>query len=679
MALQDRPKLLRSLARVAARAPNEVGTLAFVNQLEEELGGVVTKIEPPPATPATLNEVIALLQSYGLCALIFFTCVLPAAGAEFGDIPANLTLGASQSVRRNAGNSAFEAYTTGAGGGGPFSGLYTDLDFTGSNLTSILTRHFADLQSLPTTLAGYGITDAVPGTRTVNGHALSSNVTVTASDLSLVIGTNVEAWSANLDAWSGLAAASKLDSNSSISGATKTKITYDAKGLVTTGADATTADITDSTNKRYVTDANLIVIGNTSGTNTGDQTLAGLGGVPTSRSLTIGATAQDLSANRTWLANVTNDAQTKASIVPNTAPGAGQILVGNAGGTAYAPVTLSGSGATATISSGGVLTLSGLTLNTTGSAATLTTPRSIYGNNFDGSAGLTQVIASTYGGTGNGFTKFSGPATSEKTKTVRDANDTVLELGGSYTPTGTWTNLTLITPTLGTPASGTLTNCTFPTLNQNTTGSAATLTTTRSIHGGNFNGSADVTTGIPKTFILNGITNGNTARQSQVVVSGTAYYVTSSNLNLPATLKDGMIIGTKFVWRVHMDKTAAGTGTFQMIIYRGTNGTTSDTADVTQTIGTQTAVVDNMVVDVTLTVTTTGATGAYFWSICPIQRALTATGFGIPTGTTGLFTGTVSSVALNTASLIFGLGFKATTGTPTITVAMVQAQALNID
>ena len=38
--------------------------------------------------------------------------------------------------------------------------------------------------------------------------------------------------------------------------------------------------------------------------------------------------------------------------------------------------------------------------NTTGSAATLTTPRAIYGNNFDGSAALTGVITGTYGGTG---------------------------------------------------------------------------------------------------------------------------------------------------------------------------------------------------------------------------------------------------------------------------------------
>ena len=36
----------------------------------------------------------------------------------------------------------------------------------------------------------------------------------------------------------------------------------------------TTADIADSLNKRYVTDANLTVIGNTSGTNTGDQVIS---------------------------------------------------------------------------------------------------------------------------------------------------------------------------------------------------------------------------------------------------------------------------------------------------------------------------------------------------------------------------------------------------------------------
>jgi len=45
-----------------------------------------------------------------------------------------------------------------------------------------------------------------------------------------------------------------LAKNIAITGDTKTKITYDANGLVTAGSDATTADIADSINKRYQTD-----------------------------------------------------------------------------------------------------------------------------------------------------------------------------------------------------------------------------------------------------------------------------------------------------------------------------------------------------------------------------------------------------------------------------------------
>lgn len=93
-------------------------------------------------------------------------------------------------------------------------------------------------------------------------------------------------------------------------------------------------------------------------------------------------------------------------------------------------------------------------------ATILATARAIYGNNFDGSAALTQIITSVFGGTGNGFTRFSGPTTAERVKTLRDVSDTILELGGNYTPGGTWTNLTLVNPVLGTPASGIVTNLT---------------------------------------------------------------------------------------------------------------------------------------------------------------------------------------------------------------------------
>lgn len=48
------------------------------------------------------------------------------------------------------------------------------------------------------------------------------------------------------------------------------------------------------------------------------------------------------------------------------------------------------------------------------------------------------------------------------------------------------TSPTLVTPALGTPASGNLANCTFPTLNQNTTGQAGSLASSFVIDGGTF-------------------------------------------------------------------------------------------------------------------------------------------------------------------------------------------------
>lgn len=72
---------------------------------------------------------------------------------------------------------------------------------------------------------------------------------------------------------------------------------------------------------------------------------------------THGAAGDDaitITPTQAGLSNVTNDAQTKAAIVPNTAPSSGQILVGNVGGTAYAPVSMSGQ---ATIDSTGAVTI----------------------------------------------------------------------------------------------------------------------------------------------------------------------------------------------------------------------------------------------------------------------------------------------------------------------------------
>ena len=100
---------------------------------------------------------------------------------------------------------------------------------------------------------------------------------------------------------------------------------------------------------------------------------------------------------------------------------------------------------------------SGVATNLTGTAASLTA------GNVTTNANLTGHITST------GNAAVLGSFTSAQLATAL-TNET----GSGLAVFGT--SPTLITPVLGTPASGTLTNCTFPTLNQNTTGQAADLT-----------------------------------------------------------------------------------------------------------------------------------------------------------------------------------------------------------
>ena len=131
-----------------------------------------------------------------------------------------------------------------------------------------------------------------------------------------------------------------------------------------------------------------------------------------------------------------------------------------------------------------------LNQNTTGSAATLTTSRSIHGGSFNGSTDVTNIIASTYGGTGNGFTKFSGPTTAERTFTLPDSNATLLYSGGA----------------LGTPTSGTVTN----------------LTGTASININGTVGATTANTGAFTTLTTNALTTlyGTAIRSNQTPASG---------------------------------------------------------------------------------------------------------------------------------------------------------------
>ena len=79
---------------------------------------------------------------------------------------------------------------------------------------------------------------------------------------------------------------------------------------------------------------------------------------------------------------------------------------------------------------------------------------------------------------------------------------------------------TLVTPILGTPQSGNLSNCTFPTLNQNTTGSSASVTGTVAVG----NGGTGST-----TLTVNNVLLGNGTSALQAVAPSTSGNVLTSN------------------------------------------------------------------------------------------------------------------------------------------------------
>lgn len=147
------------------------------------------------------------------------------------------------------------------------------------------------------------------------------------------------------------------------------------------------------------------------------------------------ATAADVNPNGTSIASALAG-KTPASVVPGTLPNAGQLLIGNAGNTAYAPVTMSGD---LTIAANGVSTLA--TVN----------------GNVGSFGSATQVVGLTV--------NAKGQVTAASNITVTPAIGSVTGLGANVA-TALASNVgsagAVVTNggALGTPSSGTLTNCT---------------------------------------------------------------------------------------------------------------------------------------------------------------------------------------------------------------------------
>lgn len=236
----------------------------------------------------------------------------------------------------------------------------------------------------------------------------------------------------------------KVTGNTAITGATKTKITYDSKGLVTVGADATTADIAASTNKNYVTDAQQTVITNTSGTNTGNQTLANTSD-SSSHTATLSATGGSIKLVEGSNITLTTTGTTADGIITIASTGGGGTV------TSVAALTLGTSGTDLSSSVANGTTTPVITLNVPDASATArgvisTTPQIIAGDK-------------TFTGTTSGITKSmvglnNVDNTSDVSKPVSTATQTALNLKQdtlTLTTTGSSGAATLVGATLNVP------------------------------------------------------------------------------------------------------------------------------------------------------------------------------------------------------------------------------------
>jgi len=224
---------------------------------------------------------------------------------------------------------------------------------------------------------------------TINGVNLSSNITLTTANISAATDKNYVT-DAKLSVINATSGTNTGDQN--LSGYVQSTRTINGVDL-SANITLTTANISASTDKQYVTDAKLAVINVTSGTNTGDQTITLSGDVSGSGTTNITAT----------LATVNNNAGVfgNATIVPIiTVNGKGLV-------TNVTNVTISGGTVTSVTATAPVVSSGGTAPNISMAAATSSVDgymTSTYAGKLDSIAANSNVTYVQGNGTVNGLT-----------------------------------------------------------------------------------------------------------------------------------------------------------------------------------------------------------------------------------------------------------------------------------
>jgi hypothetical protein len=281
---------------------------------------------------------------------------------------------------------------------------------------------------------------------------------------------------------SGNIALSKLDSNFNTP-ITIGNTSVQLGGTITTLNNMTLSNVTISSGTNNVTEtlANVTTLNATSAfITTGNISTANVGNLTLLNALTVpngGTGMVTLPVNSVLLGNGTSPV---ASVAPGTA---GNVLT-SIGGVWTSNAAIGGGGVSSVTASSPVSSSGGTTPN-----ISFISPGTA-GNVLTSIGGLWVSNAAVGGGGGGGVTSISfgstGLTPSTATTGVVSVAGTLSVVNGgtgasSSTGSGSVvlsTSPTLVTPILGTPTSGNLVNCTFPTLNQNTTGNAANLSAT---------------------------------------------------------------------------------------------------------------------------------------------------------------------------------------------------------